>query len=79
MRSKLAFAIRAEPGRANEGEKGKNIIGQEWWRDSLNFPGSSLFLIDNKGNRLARPRSIPHSIRLFFILFIFDGDANPVD
>ncbi len=74
MRSKLAFAIRAEPGRANEGEKGKNIIGQEWWRDSLNFPGSSPFLIDNKGNRLARPRSMTP-----FYSFIFDGDANPVD
>jgi hypothetical protein len=29
-RSKLAFAIPAAPGGANEGQKGKNIIGQEW-------------------------------------------------
>ncbi|MDD8021240.1 MAG: hypothetical protein PHU81_08720 [Acidobacteriota bacterium] len=41
----LAFAIPAELGGVNEGEKGKNIIGQEWWRDSLNCPGRLSFLL----------------------------------
>jgi len=44
-RSKLAFAILAEPGGTNEGEKGKNIIVQEGWEDKLNFSNRLSFLL----------------------------------